>query len=328
MENLTTVSLENTDNSNGVVNEIDFENEISNALEEPEKSDESKVVVDKDETTTQKLPNEDNIDEQCPQKFKNEDGSTNIEKVLKSYKELEPLINEKAQWEKEKADLLKAKEQLDIINQQKEDNAKNQGFDSVLDMEQEYELVNLEANEYAKYLQYVENPQEIQQKLSAYLQNPSQELLDDIELEFPSSVIKHVATLKERQRGVFEAQRSERQETQKMSNIEEIISKSVSENKELFNYEPFKNMFVNALYRYGDNFTYDDAKILFNTMNEMKQLFLDEFQKSNSIKSENDKETDKLASITNLNSAPVANQNVNLNGLSEKELAKVIRQYI
>ena len=194
-------------------------------------------------------------------------------------------------------------------------------------MEQVFQIAKLEADEYAKYLQFTENPEEVKQKLINYANNPTDELMREIEMEFSPEVNKKVAVLSERQKNQFEKQA----ETQKFANIESVINQSVTENKELFNYEPFKQLFINTLYKFGDSFTFEDAKALISTVLEMKNLFKSEFEQQLNSKQQNDKATDKLASINNLNSAPIKNINItnsDIEKMSENELSKAIRQYI
>ena len=55
------------------------------------------------------------INEEIPQKFRNKDGSANVSALLKSYKALEPLINEKAKWTKEKESLTQKKQLTEVF---------------------------------------------------------------------------------------------------------------------------------------------------------------------------------------------------------------------
>lgn len=321
-------SVDTTDNSSS---DADLQEQISAALDEPETTDKptdkaTDNVVDEEPSAKQDKDNT----IQCPEKFRKEDGSADVEKVLKSYKELEPLVNEKAAWEKERAELLKSKQELDRIYQQQEQNARNAGYSSSLDMQQQLEIAALEANEYAKYLNYTDDPAQVRQMLINYMNNPTPEQMEDIELEFAPEVNKRVAIASERKRIEFETQQQKDAETSTLSKIEDVISQSVDENSEIFEYEPFKNLFLNAIGKYRDNFTIDDAKMLINAMVQMKGLFQAEFEKQHGIKIENDKDTDKLADISGTNSAPAARQlsNADINNMSTSELAKEIRKYI
>ena len=285
-----------------------------------------KVDVEKEETQPSKTKEEqpDNTEE-VPEKFISADGKADINKILKSYKELEGY---KSKLEKERADLLKIKEQADKEAQAKEQQARNAGYESVLDMQQKYEIAQIEANEYAKYLSVTDDPQEVLKMLQAYASNPSPELMKEIELEFAPEINKQIAIISDRKARDFEIFKAQQAETQKYSNIETVISKSIEKNNELFNYEPFKQLVIRTLARYGDNFTYEDSEILMDTMVQMKELFQKEFENNKNAQIQNNSATDKLSSISGQNSAPSASTPADISKLSDKELAKVIRQFI
>lgn len=329
MENDTTQVNNDTSTVDNSSDNAEFsQGDIAQALDEPtEKEDISPAKEQEPQKVTDV---KDNI-EKCPDKFKNEDGSINVGNILKSYKELEPLINEKAAWQKERAELLKVKEQLDNINKMNETKAQEAGYESARDMQASYELAYLEANEYAKYLQFTENPEEVREMLIEYANNPNPDLLEEIELEFAPEVNKRVAVFSDREKQKYEQQKVQERNTIYMAGIEDIISKSVDAHEELFRYEPFKNMFVNTLQKYGSNFTYEDAEVLMNTMEEMKGLFLADFEKQAGIKLQNKKATDALAALDNYGSAPAESQritNSEIDNMSQGELSKLIRQYV
>lgn len=285
-----------------------------------------KVDVEKEETQPSETKEErpDNTEE-VPEKFISADGKADINKILKSYKELEGY---KSKLEKERADLLKIKEQADKEAQAKEQQARNAGYESVLDMQQKYEIAQIEANEYAKYLSVTDDPQEVLKMLQAYASNPSPELMKEIELEFAPKINKQIAIISDRKARDFEILKAQQAETQKYSNIETVISKSIEKNNDLFNYEPFKQLVIRTLARYGDNFTYEDSEILMDTMVQMKELFQKEFENNKNTQIQNNSATDKLSSISGQNSAPSASTPADISKLSDKELAKVIRQFI
>jgi len=337
MEIEQTTSTNNVDNSSAQEYSIE---DIQNVLDEPtnERSDNVAAKTDENDDTqsetdtssqdnSQESSKEDKND--CPEKFRNEDGTANVEKILKSYKELEPLINQKAQWEKERAELLPYKEQFEKQQQQYEENARQQGFNSVQDMEYNYELANLTANEYAKYLRYTEEPEKVRQMLIDYANNPNDELLNDIEFEFPSEAIKRVTVAQERQKQYYQSIASKQAETQKLSNIENVIKYAVEKHNDIFDYEPFKQLFINTLNRYGDSFTNDDAEMLIGTMVQMKDLFQKEFEKQSNKDLQNKQATDAAASINTANSAPATSQkDPDISKMSDKQLVKLLKDYV
>ena len=282
--------------------------------EEPEEQEEAPKVE------------QDNTPDECPDKFKDKDGKVDVNKLAKSYKELEPLLAEKSNWVKERAELLEYKK---IIEQQREENerrAQEQGYASATEKEYSDALINLEANEYAKYLHLTDDPEEVRKMLIDYINNPSVDMLDDIELEFPSEVIKKVAVAKERQRAQWQSELSKQQETQALVGIENVISQAVDFDSAIFNHKPFEDLFVKTLQRYGNNFTFEDAQVLIGAVNDLRNSIREEFAKEYGITKENGKATDELASITRSNSAPVARQSIK--DLSGDALASAIKRLI
>lgn len=330
--------MENEVSTNEVVtssdnSELSLEEQIDRALSEPDETqpETTEPAGGKQQEPTAQTKQEDNsID--CPDKFKNEDGSINVENLAKSYKELEPLLNQKSTWEKERAELLKYKDKVDAFEKQQEQNAKSAGFDSALDMQQSYQVAQYEAKEYSKYLQYLddETRQTVQGLLYQYANNPSEDIMQQIEIEFAPEINKRIAVQADRMKRQFEEQKQTQVQTQQMSNIEDIISKSVDSNNELFNYEPFKNLFINALHKFGDRFTYEDAEALMNAVKDLKSAFEAEFQKGNASNEANKKATDALAAITGQSSAPTGkgSKNVDINTISDSELNKLLDEYI
>lgn len=325
MDNETNATVETTDNSS--TTELSLDEQINKAFDEPEQTTEGKEPVIEE---TKQIEKQDNTIE-CPDKFKNEDGSINVQNLLKSYIGLEPIVNQKATLEKENAELLKAKSQLDEMQKQQEQNAKQAGFNSALDMQQTYQVAQFEANEYRKYLQYLddETRANVQSLLYQYSNNPSSEIMKEIEVEFAPEINKHIAIQKFQIEQQFEAEKNKIAETAKMSNIENVISKSVEANNKLFDYEPFKNLFINTLNKFGDRFTYEDSEALMNTVVALKNLFEEEFKANVASNNANNDATDKLASISGQGSALSDSvDNIDLNKISSTQLDKLLDKYI
>lgn len=306
--------------------------EIDRLLDEPSDTEETAEEVKGEQEETKDVEEQQDNTIECPDKFKNKDGSPNIANILKSYKELEPLMGQKANWERDRAELLNARERLAEIDRQKEQEAINEGYASVQDKTQKREIAQVEVSEYKKYVQYTDDPSAVSALLEQYAQNPSEALMEQIEIEFAPEINKRVAVLADRKEREFDALNEKTAETQKYTNIESVISQSVESNSELFDYKPFHDLFTRTLYRFGDNFTYEDAKVLMGAVSDLKTLFKEEFEKQTGTKLENDKAIEDIASINtnSTSSAPVARQytNEDLKGMSSKELAKVISKYI
>lgn len=323
--NLTTTT-ETVDNSS---QELSLEEQVSKALDEPTvETDSSDTKTDLDALNEQSDVSEKQKDNivKCPKKFLDDKGEIDVNRLVKSYVELEPLLNEKAEWTKERAGLLGYKEQVENAEKEQEQNALDKGYSSLLEMQQVYEVANYEANEYAKYLKYIddEDRDRVEEMLIEYSDNPSDKLLAEIELEFAPEINKRVAIQSYEMKKGF----SKNAETQKIMNIENVIKTSIENNHELFGYEPFSNLFENTLKRYGDNFTQEDANVLMDTFVQMKELFKQEFLKDAKLEDENKDATDRLASISKVNSAQNTSSNVDISKLSEKELANLVQQLI
>lgn len=322
---------ENTNTTTDVVDNSDVEYsdaDILSALDDTSEPSEPPVEDTPKDDNNGGEPHEENKDNtqtEYPDKFKKEDGSVDIERMYKSYSELEAY---KTKLEQERADLNKYKEQVEQMQQQREEEARNAGFNSVEDMQHMYQVAAFEANEYAKYLAYTDDPEAVRQMLINYQNNPSDALMEDIEMEFSPDINKKVASASARAQAQYEAQLAQQAETGKLANIENIIGQTVDANSDVFNYEPFKKMFVGLLQKYGDAIQPEDAIMLANTMTEMKDLYRQEFEKMTGTTLANSDATDKLATLSDNKTAPAASQPVNWETLSEKELAKYIAKYI
>lgn len=306
--------------------EINLEEQISKALDEP-------TVEVQEEEIKEEVPEKKEVKdntEKCPVKFQNEDGTVNVDNLLKSYKELEPLVNEKNSWQKERAELLKAKETLDSINKEKEQKAIEAGYESAEDMQFVYDLAYTEANEYAKYLNLADNPEEVRKMLIEYANNPSEDLMEQIELEFAPSINKKVGIASDRFKQNYEAIRQQNEDAAKYASIENVVKQSVQANKELFDYEPFKTLFTNTLSKYGNNFTFDDAQALMNAFSQMRTLFEAEFEKKRKTESENNAAKENIAALNHSNSAPSVERysNVDIDKMTAEELNKAISKLI
>jgi len=332
-------------------NSSSFEQEVSDILdgktEEPagdtkadtesgeviEGSDEPKVSEEdtKDETTETPTPDENKQEKQeikVPEKFKNPDGSVNVDNLLKAYLSAEPIFNQKAAWEKEKAQLLEKVKAAEELQKQQDEGAKIKGYDSYNDMQMAYQIANIEANEYAKYLHLTDNPEEVRQMLINYANNPSPALMKDIEVEFGSDVNKQVAAASERQRIIFEQQLEQQKKDNIDNSVRNTISESVEKHEDMFNIEPFKKLFVSSLQRYGENFTPEDSEILINSVIELREYFRNEYANELKAKKENEKATDTISSLAPVGGSANTASAKDIDSMTEDEFAKAIRRLL
>jgi len=191
-------------------------------------------------------------------------------------------------------------------------------------MQMAYGIAAIEANEYAKYLHLTDNPEEVRQMLIDYTQNPSPELMRDIEIEFGSDVNKQVAAASERQRIIYEQQLEQQRRDSIDNSVKNVISESVEKHEDIFNVEPFKKLFVNSLQRYGDNFTPEDSEVLINSVMELRDYFRNEYANELKAKKENDKATDAIASLAPTGSAKSPDAKT-IDSMTDAEFAKMVR---
>ena len=325
MTDETNTTVETTmDNSDVTYSDAEISAALDDEISTQSETTDEKVS-DSDDNTDTPQQTQDNTQIEYPDKFKKEDGTVDVERMFKSYSELEAY---KTKLEQERADLNKYKEQVEQLQSQREEEARNAGFNSAEDMQYMYQVAAFEANEYAKYLAYTDDPESVRQMLISYQNNRSEQLMEDIEMEFSPDINKKVATASARAQAQHEAQAAQQAETGRMANIENIIGKTVDANSDVFNYEPFKKMFVSLLQKYGDAIAPEDAILVANTMSEMKELYRNEFEKMTGTTIANNNATDKLAALSDGKTAPASSQPVDWEKLDQKELEKYIAKYI
>lgn len=314
-----------TDNS---ASEPSLDEQIAKALEEePEQPTKAPTEAPSDAPT--EAPTEapkDNTQDECPEKFKNKDGSIDVQKLAKSYKELEPLINQKAELEKTNAELLKYKEQVEKEEKQRQEQAQKAGYNSAEDMQLEYEIASFTANKYAQYLNQCEDPAVVKNMLIDYMNNPTPEALEEIELEFSPNVIRTVSAQAERAKINYEQQVAMQQQTAKMTTIEGTISQLCEKYNDLLQDEETKQLLVDSIQKYGENFTFEDGDRLLTYISKIKDA--QKAEKDAKLKEANSKQTDKLAGISGSNSAPPAQSEPDISKMSQAELEKYLAKFI
>ena len=107
---------------------------------------------------------DDSQDFEIPLKFRNKDGSTNISSLVKSYKELEPLVNEKANWLKEKEFLTGRLSEFQNLQL-----SKNPVFSTI------------SANLYETFLEKSTDIEKAKSLIEQLMINPSEETLKELE---------------------------------------------------------------------------------------------------------------------------------------------------
>ena len=310
MDNEVSTNVETMDNS---TSEINTEALIDEILDEPNET----VENDNIEATEAKEEQDKPVEEQSkdntakyPEKFL-ENGELNVDKLMDAYLNLEKHTSQQSvQRKAEQEELQRLREKEQEQQKRAQEEANRAGYETALDWQVAKEIANYEANQYSRYLHIIEDPEEraeVQQLLIDYEANPSKALLNRIEMEFAPEINKEISIEAFKMQQHYEQQKQQFAETQKMTNIENVISQSIESNEELFENEAFNTLFVNTLYRYGDNFTIEDANALMTAVKQMQVEAVEAYKKAVSVSNDNAKATDKLATMTGTN----ANTNVN-----------------
>ena len=322
-ETQTQVDTQESNQDNSLNAEINLEEEISKALDEPEElpSEEPPKQVDKPEDYSEK---QDNIIK-CPDKFKKKDGTVDVENLLKSYTELESMSSsQKNTWEKERAEL---QNKIDAFDRQQQEQAEQYGFNSPQEMANAYEIVNTEANEYYKYVNETDDPVAVTRMLRDYINNPTEEKREEIELEFSPEVIRRVTAATERKRFQLEQQSKQYNQTVEMTQIENTIQQLCEKHNDILQNEEVKNFVVDQFNKFGAALDFETASAMLSLLESREKSLK---QTVNDIASkQNTQATDKIASINNSSSAQSSSDdNVDFDKLSPAEQAKLLAKYV
>ncbi|MBQ8636318.1 hypothetical protein IJX73_00855 [bacterium] len=251
------------------------------------------------------------------EKFLKEDGTFDLENLLKSYDELEPLLDEKNQWEKEKAEFQKQSDHFKQIQNQQQAQIIQAGYDNPKEYEIALEVANVQSSEYMKYLHLVEEPDKVRGMLALYAQSPTNELLEQIEDEFNLDVVKKVSILTERARGQIIENTIRRE-------AETFINNSIKDFPDWFKISEFTNFFADALKVKGDNF---ETSEFIKHIENLKQYFRKEFEAEMQANKENQEDLNSLKKLSPKNT-PSKQISKNINDYTPDELDKAIDELV
>jgi len=313
------MSEENLSNGDNATLESQIEGILDETPENTEVTDTPEDNPEGQETTetTEDKP-------QIPEQFLNQDGTVNVDDLLKSYNELQPLADEKAKWEQEKTELQKQADYAKQIQEQALLQAQNLGYQNTEEYALITEIAGATANEYSKYLHTVEEPDKVRGLLALYSKNPTPELLERIEDEFSVDVVKNVSVLTERIKNqIIQQQQEERYETIKQE-AETFVNNSIKDFPDWFKIPEFTNFFADALRVKGDRF---ETAAFIKHLENLKEYFRKEFIAEQNANKENNKELDNLKNLT----PKTIQQNTsskNIDDYSPEELDKAIGELI
>ena len=279
------------------------------------------------------VENSNDSDLTIPDKFKNEDGTINQNALLKSYLQLEPLVNEKSELLKQKAELEEKARFAEQLQNEREILAKNLGFENyskLSDYQQKVladtKFAKYQANEYARYLHTCANAEDVRNMLISYAQNPNPELLNRIESEFDTEVIKKVTQELEHFKLELK-QESEREEYAKyQAEAKEFITDAVTRHKEMFSDSAFKELFSECIKVAGNNFLTDE---LVRMVKNIRENAIQEYISKQAKHNENNSATDLLQLNTpQSQNVDTTVSNPDLDKLSSSEIDKLVSKLI
>jgi hypothetical protein len=219
-----------------------------------------------------------------------------LEDANKGYAELEKKLgqqsNELGELRKQAEEVAKFKEQME--NMQLLEAQKN-GFQDVKTYENHKEVANFVAEEYAKHIQECEFPDEMVKLLDEYRKNPSNDLLETIESQFPLETIKDVAGKNQLFKGQLEQREVQALEDEVMQSARDYLNENVTKYVEDFKNPAFAALYAEAFKAYGCDLQTD-------TFVNLMRAFADEVLKQHGIKNgisqENKNATDEIAGLT------------------------------
>lgn len=313
------MSEENFNNGDTAALESQIEGILDETPENTEVTDTPEDNPASEETTetTEDKP-------QIPEQFLNQDGTVNVDDLLKSYNELQPLAEEKTKWEQEKIELQKQADYAKQIQEQALLQAQNLGYQNTEEYALITEIAGATANEYSKYLHTVEEPDKVRGLLALYSKNPTPELLERIEDEFSVDIVKNVSVLTERTKNqILQQQQEQRYETIKQE-AETFVQNSIKDFPDWFKIPEFTNFFADALRVKGDRF---ETAAFIKHLENLKEYFRREFIAEQNANKENKTELDNLKNLT----PKTIQQNTsskNIDDYSPEELDKAISELV
>lgn len=274
--------------------------------------------ADNSEDDSNKEPDETDAQDEQGSRFKS------IEDATKSFNELHKKYGEQSN---EIGELRKKAELADKLQQeidaQKLQTAKDNGFDTVQEFENNKEVVQFEADEYAKHVNECDYPDEMVKMLVEYRQNPSEELRRAIEAEFPVDTLKQVAGSVAIKKGQLQQKQNEALEQQIYESAREYLDKNVNEYAEEFKNPAFAAMYGEAFRALGCDLQTDKFVKL---MKDYADSVIKAAGIKNGIALENSNETDEIAGLTNSDGKNQP-ESKNILEMSEAEIRRELKKY-
>ena len=247
-----------------------MENETATISHEVEKTVENEVVKEEKEETTSTTSNEEKSDDKpvvkeetedvknqneqllnvVPKKFIDQNGKVKVEELAKSYKNIEHLVQEKANWEKTRENLEKELKYA---------------FEKTKDSK---EILLLKAKSYEKFAEEAKDSQLFKEQIEKFKSNPTEELLDKIEENFSPKTIRKAVEEFENTKLTQKKSQFDKIINDEYTAIHSFVSDSKQQFPEHFLNPAFNIMFQSAISLLGANFDVPEfVKIVDNYAN-------------------------------------------------------------
>ena len=249
-----------------------------------------------------------------------------LEEANKAYVELRKL---NGQQSTELGELRKKAQRVDELEQRFSNmqlrEAQENGFNTVIEYQNSKELANHTADEYAKYINECDFPDEMEKLLAEYRKNPSDELLDTIESQFSVGTIKKVAGQSEIFKGQLQNKENEALLEELRLSATNYLNENVSKYKDEFNNPAFAALYGEAFRAYGCNLQTDRFVKL---MRDYANSVIKTNGIKNGINNENVNDTDEIAGLYNSSVNTGSGSGKSLTEMSDKELDARLSQLI
>ena len=267
----------------------------------------TQVTTQKEPDTSQNQAVKQNqiFEEEIPQKFRNKDGSANVSALLKSYKALEPLINEKAKWTKEKESLTQKLSKLQLLDSNAVTEASKK---------------NVELLE--KVLEKSTNAEKAKSLIEEFKKNPTNETIKELESLFPYEILKETSL----QNAVETVTKLKQQREAHFNELQNYMTPIIEKNFEALKNPVAAEIFGQTMMRFGTGL---DSEWFFSKLQQLKESFYADFQKEQNLKNEANTALSTAAKMSPKNSAgggvPLLKRNAL--DLSPQELDKMLDEY-
>ena len=247
--------------------------------------------------------------EEIPLKFRNKDGSTNLKALVKSYKELEPLLNEKSNWTKEKESLTSQLSKL-----------QNQDFNKKAG------LSTHSLKFYEEALEKASDSKKAKSLIESLKLNPSEESVKELESLFPAETIRDVFSKSVEAEYLIKKQEYQAKLESEETAVEEYLTKAKETYKEALENPVTREIFNETFFRFGAGL---DSEWFFGKLDELKKSFIEEYQKAQAIESEKASATNTASKISPKSGAKGGTPLLKRNALelSPQELDRMLDEY-